>query len=44
MNVTKWFTSPYDYDHNTFGGGIMENQEAMEKVVMNGWDVFSIGN
>jgi len=44
MNVAKWFTSPYDYDHNTFGGGIMENQEAMEKVVMNGWDVFSIGN
>lgn len=42
MHVDKWFTSPIEYDHNTYGGSIMEIQEAMEKVVMNGWDVFSI--
>ena len=42
MDIAKWFESPYVYDHNTFGGSIMENQDAMEKVVLNGWDVFSI--
>ncbi len=42
MNIDKWFTSPVDYNHNTYGGAIMENQDAMEKVVMNGWDVFSM--
>ena len=44
MDVAKWFESPYVHDHNTYGGSIMENQEAMEKVVLNGWDVFSIVN
>ncbi len=44
MHIDKWFTSPVDYDHNTYGGSIMENPEAMEKVVLNGWDVFSIVN
>ena len=41
MNLENWFKNPISYDHNTYGGAIMENQEAMEKVVMNGWDVFS---
>ena len=44
MDINKWFTNPIDYDHNTYGGSIMENQDAMEKVVMNGNDVFSIAN
>ena len=42
MNIDKWFTSPIDYDHNTYGGSIMENQDAMEKVLLNGRDVFSV--
>ncbi|MCK5847221.1 MAG: hypothetical protein KAG84_07275 [Bacteroidales bacterium] len=42
MHVDKWFTSPIVYDHNTYGGSIMATQDAMEKVVMNGHDVFSI--
>lgn len=40
MNLENWFKNPISYDHNTYGGAIMENQDAMEKVVMNGWDVF----
>ncbi len=41
MNVENWFQSPNTYDHNYWGGEIMQNQEAMQQVVENGFDVFS---
>ncbi len=40
MMVEEWFETPYDYDHNTYGGGIMENQEAMAKIRDNGFNAF----
>ncbi|MDZ7606628.1 MAG: MbnP family protein [Cyclobacteriaceae bacterium] len=41
MNVEKWWESPNIYDHNAFGGSIMNNQEAMGKAAENGRKVFS---
>jgi len=41
MNVENWFKSPNIYDHNQWGGDIMQNQDAMQLGVENGWDVFS---
>ena len=43
MHVENWFRSPNIYDHNFWGGDIMQNQEAMQAACENGWDVFSIG-
>lgn len=43
MNVDSWFETPYNYDHNYWGGAIMQNQPAMQMVKENGCDVFSIG-
>jgi hypothetical protein len=44
MQVENWFQSPNLYDHNTWGGDIMQNQEAMILGVKNGWDVFKVKN
>lgn len=44
MQVKNWFQSPNLYDHNTWGGDIMQNQEAMILGVQNGWDVFKVKN
>jgi hypothetical protein len=44
MNVENWFKSPNTYNHNTWGGDIMQKQAAMATAVENGWDVFSITN
>jgi hypothetical protein len=44
MNIEKWFENPHIYDHNQWGGAIMQNQPAMQMVKENGWDVFSIGS
>lgn len=44
MNIESWFDSPYIYDHNFWGGAIMQNQPAMQMVKENGSDVFSIGD
>ncbi len=44
MQVENWFRSPNTYDHNTWGGDIMQNQDAMILGVENGWDVFKIKN
>lgn len=44
MNVDEWFANPDVYDHNQYGGDIMENQEAMSKACRNGWNVFEIVN
>jgi len=41
MNVDNWFRSPNTYDHNIWGGDIMQKQEAMQLAVENGSDVFT---
>ncbi|MDD3877391.1 MAG: hypothetical protein PHT69_12285 [Bacteroidales bacterium] len=42
MNIENWFKSPNIYDHNFWGGDIMENQDAMQAASENGHDVFSV--
>jgi len=41
MNVDSWFSSPHTYDHNQWGGDIMQKQDAMAQAVENGHNVFS---
>ena len=41
MHIENWFKNPHVYDHDVYGGYIMQNQEAMQKVRENGHDVFS---
>ncbi len=41
MNVENWFRSPNTYNHNQWGGDIMQKQEAMQLAVENGNDVFN---
>lgn len=42
MNVENWFRNPHIYDHNIWGGDIMQKQEAMRIGCENGKeDVFS---
>ena len=43
MNVDSWFKTPHVYDHNYWGGAIMQNQAAMQMVKENGFDVFTVG-
>jgi hypothetical protein len=42
MHIQNWFENPHIYDHNYWGGAIMQKQPAMQMVKENGWDVFSI--
>lgn len=42
MDINNWFQSPNVYDLNTFGSGIMQNQQAQETLIENGRDVFSV--
>ena len=42
MNVNAWFTNPYLFDFNVFGGSIMQNREAQEVLRANGGDVFEV--
>ena len=42
MNVNAWFSNPYLFDFNVFGGSIMQNREAQEVLRENGWDVFGV--
>lgn len=42
MNIENWFQDPYTYDHNVFGGSIMNNQEAMGHIKENGHNVFTL--
>ena len=42
MNVNAWFSDPYLFDFNEFGGSIMQNREAQEVLRANGGDVFSV--
>lgn len=41
MNVENWFSTPNTYNHNQWGGDIMQNQDAMQLGVENGHNVFS---
>jgi hypothetical protein len=41
MNVENWFQHPHVYDHDVWGGYIMQNQDAMQKAKENGSNVFS---
>lgn len=42
MNIENWFRTPNIYDHDIWGGYIMQNQEAMKLACENAHDVFSI--
>lgn len=42
MQVEKWFKEPNVYDHNYWGGAIMQNQNAMAAACENGKNVFII--
>jgi hypothetical protein len=43
MNVENWFRNPHVYDHDAWGGDIMQNQDAMKTGCENGAeDVFSV--
>ncbi len=41
MNIGSWFNTPHVYDHNYWGGGIMQNQAAMTMARENGYDAFT---
>lgn len=43
MNIESWFKTPHIYDHNYWGGAIMQNQPAMQMAKENGYDVFAVG-
>jgi hypothetical protein len=43
MNIDSWFKTPHIYDHNHWGGAIMQNQPAMQMARENGFDVFTSG-
>jgi hypothetical protein len=42
MNVNAWFSNPYLFDFNVFGGSIMQNREAQEVLRENGVNVFGM--
>ena len=42
MQVDNWFRNPHTYDHNEWGGDIMQKQEAMKVACENGDDVFGV--
>ncbi len=44
MNIDSWFKTPHIYDHNYWGGSIMQIQPAMQMIKENGYDVFTVGN
>jgi hypothetical protein len=43
MNIESWFKTPHIYDHNYWGGAIMQIQPAMQMAKENGYDVFRVG-
>lgn len=42
MHIENWFQNPHVYDHNQWGGAIMQNQDAMQMGCENGRDVFAV--
>lgn len=41
MNIENWFKDPNIYNHDLYGGYIMQNQTAMQKAKENGHNVFT---
>jgi len=44
MAIESWFKTPNTWNHNYWGGSIMQNQRALQTVKENGFDVFIIHN
>ena len=44
MNVDQWFIDPNTYNHDFWGGDIMQKQDAMKEGCENGHNVFSVGD
>lgn len=42
MNVNAWYSNPYLFDFNVFGGSIMQNREAQEVLRANGHNIFNV--
>ncbi len=42
MHVDRWFKNPHTYDHNYWGGDIMQKQDAMKVGCENGHDVYEV--
>lgn len=42
MAVDSWFKTPHSWDHDYWGGSVMQKQRAMQCIKENGFDVFSI--
>jgi hypothetical protein len=42
MDVSSWFKTPNTYNHDIWGGEIMQKQDAMRTIKENGFDVFSV--
>ena len=42
MHVDRWFSNPNTYNHDEWGGDIMQKQEAMKLGCENGWNVFEV--
>ncbi|MBS4055704.1 MAG: hypothetical protein KGZ82_00135 [Bacteroidales bacterium] len=42
MQVENWFRTPNTYDHNVWGGSIMQQQDALKSASENGHDVFIV--
>lgn len=42
MQIENWFKDPHTYDHNVWGGYIMQNQDAMQIAKENGHNVFTV--
>ena len=42
VHIENWFKNPHIYDHNLWGGAIMQNQAAMQMGCENGIDVFTV--
>lgn len=42
MKVENWFRGKHVYDHNRWGGSIMQQQAAMKQGLENGLDVFAL--
>ncbi|MBN3034375.1 MAG: hypothetical protein JW861_02225 [Bacteroidales bacterium] len=42
MNIENWFKEPHIYDHDQWGGYIMQNQDAMALARENGHNVFTL--
>jgi len=42
MAIDSWFKTPHTWDHNYWGGSVMQKQRALQCIKENGFDVFSV--